>query len=214
MLTSNTASALEVTWSAVALLGTAVSLALLVHIWLSYRAVSAWINEGRAVRWGPRHKFVLGFLIGIGLLLLVWVGFVALGANALVNPPPVDAERQAASDRAGWILVILESVLFGFQGILLWAWVSLARPSLHPSGVEPNTPAMLLFRAIDLGREMGHLIANDLTRPVSVLDEIARDERTPAELRADAALAIADLEAVMQRVKAIHEAIKAQEDQP
>jgi uncharacterized protein (UPF0147 family) len=61
---------------------------------------------------------------------------------------------------------------------------------------------------------MGHLIANDLTRPVSVLDEIARDERTPAELRADAALAIADLEAVMQRVKAIHEAIKAQEDQP
>lgn len=211
---SDTVSALEITWSTIALLGTVTAATLLVNVWLSYRTVLSWIDEDRAVRWGPRHRFALGFLIGGLLLLVVWLGFVALGANALLSPPAPDPVRQASADRGGWILTCLATVLLAFQAVLVWAWLSLARPSLGPALLGTASPSELLFRVIDLGREMGHLVANDLVRPVTVLDEIARDEQTPAELRAEAAVAIADLETVMRRVKAIHETIKRQEPEP
>lgn len=207
------ASALEISWSTVAVLGAGVALALLVSVWLSYRAVASWIKNGLAVRWGPRHKFVLGFLAGIGLLFLVWLGFVALGANAMANPPPLDPERQAASDRGGWLLVGLESVLFCFQIILLWAWVSIGRTTLRPNG-EPRTFTDLLLAATGAGREIGHTVANHLQRPVAVLDEIAADASLPEEARTAAALALADLEQVMEHVHELHQAIKALEPHP
>src|SRR5256885_10480837 len=97
----STASPLELAWTGVAVLGACVATALLTHVWLSYRAVAAWIRAGLAVRWGPRHVFVLGFLVGIGLLLLVWAGFVMLGGNALATPPPLTSDREAASERVG-----------------------------------------------------------------------------------------------------------------
>src|SRR5581483_6491208 len=82
------ASALEAVWTALACGGLAFALWLFGMIWRSYRAVCAWIEQERAVKWGPRHKFVLGFLVGIGVLVLVWAGFVVLGVNALENAPP------------------------------------------------------------------------------------------------------------------------------
>jgi hypothetical protein len=201
------ASVLETAWTAVAVAGTGVAVAFLVVIWLSYRAVMSWIRQGLAVAWGPRHLFVVSFLVGIGLLLLVWLGFDALGANAMLNPPPLDPERQAASDRGGWILVGLEAVLFCFQIVLLWAWVAIGRTTLH-SGAAPRSFLDLLRGVIDDGREVGHAVANDLQRPVAVLEEIAEDASLPEEARTAATLALDDLGRVMARVHAFHQSVK------
>lgn len=135
------ASPLEWTWTAVAALGFLFSLAFLFHIARSLLAVDAWIKAGRATRWGPRHKFVLGFLVGIGLLSLVWAGFVVLGANAILNPPPMTPDREAASARAGWILTVLEGTLFLFQAALLYAWVAVGGPSIKPNPVPQVRPS-------------------------------------------------------------------------
>lgn len=206
-----TVSGLELVWTAIAVCGACVAAALLAHIWMSYRAVMSWIARGWAYRWGPRHKFALGFLLGIGLLLLVWLGFVALGGNALATLPPVTPDRQAASDRAGWILVALEGVLFVFQSILMWAWLAVGAKTLRPLSHEPPTLSDLVLRAIDAGREIGHGIANDLQRPVSVLDEIATTEGLDPSLRMAAAVAVADLDHIKIRVAELHARIKALE---
>lgn len=210
MMPSN-ASVLEASWTAVALFGAGVALALLAHIWQSYCAVMSWIAKGWAYRWGPRHKFALGFLVGIGLLLLVWCGFLALGVNALLNPPPTTPDRAAASERAGWILVGLESVLFLFQTILTWAWIAVGSKTLHPANQDAPTLGELVLRAIDAGREMGHAIATDLQLPVMVLDEMARDETASPEERARAAEALAALDQIKTRVADLHRRIKEME---
>lgn len=210
----DTASSLELTWSGVALCGAVVALALLAHIWTSYRAVEAWIAKGWAYRWGPRHKFALGFLLGIGLLLLVWCGFVALGANAILNPPPITPDREAASERAGWILVGLETVLFAFQAILMWAWVAVGAKTLRPARQEAPTLGELVIRAIDAGREMGHAVAKDLQPAVALLDELARDDAASPEIRARAAEALAALDQALVRVRSLHAEIKALEPTP
>lgn len=206
-MTSN-ASVLETVWTAVAVAGTGVAVAFLVVIWLSHRAVMSWIRQGLAVAWGPRHLFVLSFLVGIGLLLLVWLGFDALGANAMLNPPPVDPERQAASDRGGWILVGLEAVLFCFQIVLLWAWVAIGRTTLHSDGSAPRSFLDVLRGVVDDGRDVGHAVASDLQRPVAVLDRIAADASLPEEARAAATLALDDLGRVMTRMHAFHQSVK------
>ena len=204
------AAPLELAWTGVAFLGGGVATALLVTIWRSYRAVADWIEHGRLVRWGPRHRFVLGFLVGIFLLMLLWAGFLALGVNAIANPPPTTPDRAAASERGGWLLVGLEAVLFAFQAILLYAWVSVGRPTLDP-GRAPNSPVALLFRAIDLGREMGHAVRNEAQEPVALLDEIAHDERAPSDVRSRAVLALAALERLVGHVDRVHRAVKALE---
>lgn len=209
-----TASPLEASWTAIAFCGAAVAMALLAHIWLSYRAVTSWIEYGWAYRWGPRHKFALGFLVGIGLLLLVWCGFLALGANAIMNPPPTTPDREAASERGGWILVCLEAALFVFQAMLTWAWISVGSKTLHPARAEAPTLGELVLRAIDAGREMAHLIANDLQRPVAVLEEVAETDGIDPILRTNAALAVTDLERITARVAANHARIKAMEPTP
>lgn len=210
MTLPESAATIEVVWSSLALLGAGVAAGLLAHIWQSYQTVADWIAEGRTVAWGPRHRFVVGFGAGIVLLFLVWAGFVALGANAMVNPAAADAERQAASQRGGWILVSLLCVLLGFQLLLTWAWVSVGRPTLSPD-TATRSPVALLFRAIDLGRAMGHEIANDAQGPVLVLDEIANDGSLPADMRRRAAEALAALERMIDRTRRLHETIKALE---
>lgn len=205
MLTPNV-SPLEATWTAIALLGTVTAFAFLAYIWLSYQAVMSWIDHGWAVRGGPRHKFVLGFLLGVGLLIIVWFGFDALGVNAMLNAPPTTPDRAAASERGGWILVGLEAALLAVQGVLFWAWVTVGKPTLG-SG-QGSTLSDILEASTDIGREMGHLIANDLQQPMSVLEEIAGDHMVSEERRADAALAVANLGLVMDRVRALHREIK------
>jgi hypothetical protein len=185
MLPGN-ASSLEVTWTTIAIGGAGFATALAGNVWLSHQTVVEWIRKGRIRRWGPRHKFVLGFFVGVALLLLVWCGFVLLGANAIANPPPSDPGREAASERGGWILVILEGALFLFQAILMWAWWA-------------------------AGREMGHAVTNDLQLPVAILDEIALDPTVSEERRNEAAQALVALDRLLKHVHSLHTAIKARE---
>lgn len=206
-------SALEAAWTTIAVAGAAVAVALAAHIWASYRAVAAWIGHGRARRWGPRHTFVLGFLTVAGLLVLIWLGFAALGVNAMLNPPPTDAIRAAASERGGWILVGLEGLLFLCQGVLMTAWIGVGRPSLR-MGREPQTLAMLLLAAIDAGREIGHAVRNDLQPAVAVLDDLAHDETVSADLRARAVEALDQIDRLLAHVSRVHGEIKALEPRP
>lgn len=211
LLLPDTASALEISWTTIAICGAAVATALLAHIWLSYRAVMAWIEKGWAYRWGPRHKFVVAFLVCVGLLLLVWIGFVALGGNAIMNPPPTTPDREASSERGGWILVCTEAVLLGATGVLAWAWIALGAKTLHPARDEAPSLGELVLRAIDAGRDMAHGIANDLQRPVAVLEEVAETDGLDPFLRTNAALAVTDLERITARVASNHARIKAME---
>jgi len=206
-------SALELAWSLVALFGSAMALTLLAQIWLSYRAVMVWIADGRLVLWGPRHRFVLGFLAGIGLLLMVWLGFVALGVNAMATPAPVTPDRVAASERGGWILVALELILFGAQGILVYAWVAIGRPTLT-SGAAPRSPVALVFKAIDLGRDMGHRVNNEAQIPLGVLEQVAANPSVPTELRMQASDAARVLDRLVAQIHEIHQAVKDLEGSP
>lgn len=206
MLAAN-ASALEMIWTFIACIGAAFALALLLHIWLSYRAVEAWIRRGWARRWGPRHKFVFGFFVGVGLLFLVWLGFVSLGINAMLNAPPPTPDRAAASERGGTILVLLEGALLGFQAVLFWAWVAVGRPTLQAPS-EPPTLAELLEASTAAGRELYHAFADDMQMPVSTLDLFAQDHRLPEDVRAASAHALAHLDQAMERARDLHREIK------
>lgn len=200
-------SPLELTWTSIALLGTLTALFFLGFIWLSYTSVREWIDRGWARRWGPRHKFVLGFLLGMVLLLVVWIGFDALGVNAMFNPPPPTPDRAAASERGGWILAGLEASLLAVQGVLFWAWVTVGRPTLATDRGAP-TLADLLEAQTDDGREMAHLIADSMQQPVATLDGFARDERLPLDARTAAVEALAALDRVMAGVRQLHRQIK------
>lgn len=207
---SSTASPLEVTWTTVALCGTAFAVALLAHVWLSYRTVRSWIKRGWAVRWGPRHRFVLGFLIGMALMLAVWVGFVALGVSALYTLPPVTPDREAASERAGWILVGLELALFAFQCVLLWAWITLGRPSIKsPHEISPF--AHLMLEAIDAGRGLGHLVKNSMSEPIGLIDITLGTAVLTDQQRSDLTRARDLLLALVEDVDALHDEIKRME---
>lgn len=203
---------LEVVWTGIAVLGGAVATALLAAIWQSYRAVADWIEHGRLVRWGPRHRFVVGFMAGVGLLVLVWGGFLALGINALGNLPPTTPDRSAASERGGWILVCLEAVLFAFQAILLYAWVAVGRPTLNPDRA-PRSPVALLFRTIDLARNMGHIVAGDLQRATTFCEAVATDPAMTESVRSEAALSLADIKQAVRQVGELHRLVKEMEEQ-
>lgn len=206
MLTSN-ASVLEMTWLGVSVLGIAFALAFWAHVWASYFAVRDWIRRGWAVRWGPRHKYILGFLWGVALLLLVWLGFAGLGINAALNPPPVDPVRAAASERGGWLLTALVTVLLLFSAILFWVWMIVGRPRLA-SGGETPTISDLLEAATLAGRQMGHLIADDLQIPVATLDMFCRDAKLSESQRTAACEALDALDRVMARVRQLHREIR------
>lgn len=207
MLAGNVSS-LEAIWSGVAIIGIAVAVGFLANVWLSYRAVQSWIERGWARRWGPRYKFVVGFLSVAGLLVLVWIGFAVLGINAMLSPPPLTPDRAAASERGGLILVVLEVFLLGLTGLLLWAWVAVGRPSMPNSAADEPSLADLLEASTEAGRTMGHLIADDLQMPVGAFDLIASDPRVPADVRRMAAEANESLDRIMERVRRLHAEIK------
>lgn len=206
MLLTN-ASSLELSWTGVAVAGLLFSLVFLGYLLRSYQAVEGWIERGLAYRWGPRHKFVLGFLLGIGLLAIVWVGFILLGGNAILNPPPPDPIREVSSERAGWILVILESFLFLVQTALLFAWVVVAHPSLQPT--PEKSPMELVLEATDAGREMGHAVANALQRPIALFDLLLHDEHLTPAMKSQIEEALKDLESVLTHSQVLHLRIKA-----
>lgn len=209
----DTLSKLEAAWLTVGILGALFALCLFVTVNSSYRTVTAWVEEGRLVRWGPRHKFALGFMCGIGLLFVVWAGFVALGVNAGLNAPPTTPDREAASERGGWILVLLELALLVFTAVLFWAWIEVGRPTLHPDRAV-RSPVALMIRAIDMGREMGHVVSNHAQVPVSLIDEIIEDESLPPRLRQRATEAMPHMLAITSQVSALHRAVKDLEGAP
>jgi len=100
--------------------------------WMDYRAVMLGIRGGYAKARGARWWIALGALVGNGMLVLVWAGFVVVGVAAMnAPPPPVTTEQASISAIAGWTLIAMEALLTSTQ---IWARIvrlkSIGRPHL------------------------------------------------------------------------------------
>ena len=108
------ASPLETSWTAIAVLGLLFSLWLAGGGWLDWRAVEASIRAvpPRARRWGPRWWVALSAVVANGLLCLVWIGFAFVGLIAMQYPPPPRTAHQTTSTAwIGWLLIAMELLL-------------------------------------------------------------------------------------------------------
>jgi hypothetical protein len=110
------ASSIEVTWTAVALLGVLMTAWMIADAHLDYRAVRRGIRAGIAVAYGPRWWIAVGALVGNGLTLLVWLGFLVVGLLAMqFPPPPPNTEQNVVSMVIGWVLIAMEALLASVQ---------------------------------------------------------------------------------------------------
>lgn len=114
----NTVSPLELTWTAIAVVGLVFSGCLAVAGWLDLSAVRAAIRgvPPRARIWGPRWWVALSAVVANAALCLVWLGFILIGLIAMQFPPPPPTTEQAVSNMwAGWVLIGMEGLLAGVQ---------------------------------------------------------------------------------------------------
>lgn len=130
---SGTANPLEITWTAVALLGLGFTLWKLLDDWRNWQAIRLAIRLGRAVRGGPRWWLSLASLGSSAGQSVVWSGFLAIGVIAMRAAPPLTPDRQAASEASGWVLIAMELVLAVVQG-----WQIYARSQMRGMRIPPN----------------------------------------------------------------------------
>ena len=115
---SGTISHLEVAWTSVAGVGLLFSTWLTLAGWWDFAAVRAAIKAKppRARAWGPRWWVGLSALVANGALCLIWLGFILIGWIAMqFPPPPPTAEQQVSNWWAGWVLIVMETLLAGVQ---------------------------------------------------------------------------------------------------
>jgi hypothetical protein len=115
---SGTASALELSWTAIAVGGFLFSVWLVGGGWLDLQAVQAAIDAHppRARRWGPRWWVAMSAVVANVALCLVWIGFVLIGAIAMRYPPPPPTAQQTVSTQwVGWVLIAMEALLAAVQ---------------------------------------------------------------------------------------------------
>lgn len=133
------ASPLEIAWSAIAGVGMLLTAWMIFDAALDYRAVMRGVRGGYAKARGARWWIALGALVGNGMLVLVWAGFLVVGMVAMSSPPPpATAEQTAVAAIAGWALIAMEGLLAATQ---VWSRVvrvkSIGRPHLPPTGAQP-----------------------------------------------------------------------------
>lgn len=172
---------------------------------------------------GPRWISAEEHLFSDLSFLGAWTCILGVLGIAIYLPARTDPVGGVLALTAGWlrfgatVLFLLAQVnrRVGRQklrNLPLEAWEQMLASMMDGmSPVDRDAMTTRLLAATAAGREMGHRVANDLTQPVAALDAIATDERVPASLRSDAALAIANLDAMLTRVKGLHAEIKAQE---
>lgn len=133
------ASPIEITWTIIAAVGVLLTGWMILDAWLDFRAVKSAIRGGFARAYGARWWIALGSLVGNGLTLFVWAGFLLVGVIAMQFPPPPPSPNQAASNMwAGWVLIGMEALLAAIQ---VWSRVVrqkvVGRPHLPPQTVQP-----------------------------------------------------------------------------
>lgn len=127
------ASPIELAWSIIAGIGVLLSLWMIADAWLDYRSVVRGIRGGYARARGARWWIAVGALGGNAMLVLVWLGFLAIGVLAMQYPPPPrEPDQQVSNQWAGWVLIGMEALLAATQ-----VWARLVR--LQVAG-RPHLP--------------------------------------------------------------------------
>lgn len=105
------ASALEISWTGIAILGFLFSSWGTWDSWLDFMAILGAIRVRKAVMYGPRWWIAMGFLGSDALFGLTWAGFILIGILAMTVPPAPNPQREWVSEVTGWVLVALELML-------------------------------------------------------------------------------------------------------
>lgn len=106
------AAPIEIAWSVIAGIGMLITGWMILDSWLDYRAVRRGIRGGYARARGARWWIALGALVGNGMYLFVWAGFVGIGLIAMQYPPPPRLPDQEVSTMwSGWMLIAMEGLL-------------------------------------------------------------------------------------------------------
>jgi hypothetical protein len=133
------ASPIEITWTAVALCGVLLTVWMIVDVYLDYRFVRRGIRAGIAVAYGPRWWIAVGALVGNGLTLLVWLGFLVVGLLAMqFPPPPPNTEQGVVSMVIGWVLIAMEALLASVQ---VWSRIVRLKVAASQHAREPELPS-------------------------------------------------------------------------
>ena len=122
------ASALEITWTVIAMIALGFSAWILDDNVRNMAAVRRAVKQERAVAWGPRWWVALASLVSSAAMLVVWIGFAVIGVLAMtVSPGASPALRATVSSFSGWILVGMTLILAAIQ-----AWQVYARTHILP----------------------------------------------------------------------------------
>lgn len=170
---------------------------------------------------GPRWITARGHLLanlkflGAWVCALVWVGV------AVYLPSRTDEPTATLAQLVGWCRVLMafcvllaqidqRATRFSLSRLPLESWERMV--AAMSAGMAPAERVALVRRlglATDAGRQMGHLVANELQAPVASLSLLSDDEVLAPEHRAIVDDVIADLVGVAARARALHGEIKA-----
>ena len=202
---AGTVSHLEMVWTLIAVAGLLFSAWLTLAGWADFQAVESAIRRTPplARRWGPRWWVGLSAVVANLTLIVAWAVFIFIGIMAMQWPPPPPTTEQAVANTwVGWALILAELVIAGVQG-----WHLFVR-----GRVEHETPTVAIMgrlaQVAEDGREMGHLVAGEIQRPMTLLEEMANHPALPEDRRAEARAALMDLDTVLVRVRLLHQEIR------
>ena len=110
------ASWVELSWTGIAVVGTAMTVWMLHDVLGDYLAVREGVRRGYAIARGARWWSAVGAMGGYALDGVVWMGFLLVGLMAIF---------ETWIQWAGWILILMEVVLAGSQ-----IWRRIARTKM------------------------------------------------------------------------------------
>lgn len=121
----------ELGWTIPAVLAGLITIGMTIWVWRSFAAIRAAIRAepDRYQAWGPRWNFSLFLLVALSCFGLGWLGYAAIGALAMMTPPPQTEASQDISEWFAWLLVSMEAVHALAQGFL---WVALRSLTAQP----------------------------------------------------------------------------------
>jgi hypothetical protein len=116
----------EISWSGIAVFGLLFTVGMAVWAWGRFRVVQQALEDGQAVRWGPRWNLTLGLFVAMIFFGLGWLGYLGIGVIAMLTPPPIQEANQDAANWFAWLLISMEVAHALGQAVLLLAFMSLS----------------------------------------------------------------------------------------
>lgn len=173
---------------------------------------------------GPRWITAMEHLLFNGTLLVGWLQFLGVVAIAVYLPSRPDAVENELSVIGGWlslgfsVCVLLAQVhrrvgRTKLRSLPLSAWERMLTSMLTGMSTKDREAiSTRLLAATALGRQVSHGTYNRISPAVGLLSLILEDEQETPERRTDAAMALAELERLVETTRALHAEIKALEN--